>query len=1346
MERWQMSRFGFVNFWVYDREVFEPSDGKILIRGSNGSGKSITTQSFIPYILDGDRQPTRLDPFGSRDRKMDFYLIGDQDSEKQESTGYIWMEFVKPQSKQYRTIGIGLHAKKGGKMNTWGFCILDGRRVELDFFPYKEVGSQIIPYDAKTLRKELGDENLFTERPTEYKAFVADKIFGISKDRMEDFDQLTNILIKTRSSKLASKENLKPVQLYDILNDSLRTLSDDDLHPMADAMSKIEDAHARIESSEIALREATALAEEYDRYNRYMLWMKARRYLEKNKQLTDAQKECELRREKLVSTKQEIEETQVLVEKTQGEINALKAEMVSLHISDIQNQIDRREEAEENLKAARDSEKSKKQSIQEKDERISEDYIRKREQQNQLDAAEYTVQNIIDDLSDFREDDFPFYDRFLATLKDGQPLTNRQYSYECGAFRQKAVNAHETIRKYETKKEDYLRQRESFEQADDRFQKAESIFREALGVLEGEKDEAIEKLYIAARSNKEFTIDDLIFHRIESVLSHYEGAGSAGEYLSLLSGIYKEKSGIIERERAVAKAVEEEKERQCRQLRQELETLQNTPEPVPVRSEQRLSARKALSDRGIPFRSFYECVDFKETVPDPVRCAIEAELADMGMLDALVIPEEYRQAAVEALAAFADSYLWQEKKPPIMESSFFEIVTDSTFTGTIGRILAAFEESAVLMENGFYRNGVLCGHSVGEKSVSFIGAENRRKYRQRLIDDLSQRLDEAVSLYDDAVNKRKTTENRMVILDEEFHSISDLSGLDTALNILNSAKIESDATKKYRDEQEQACAGLKAETDSLFEKVSIRCAEFPNYPKTSSFFAQLILNLDSFKGLLEDAAKEIGNISHYRETLAMIDEKIETEKDDRDLLQYELGILKKRMGQYLSVIDACDKILKAPDNLDRTRRFHEINDRISTLEKQKRDYEISAAQMQVMEGELQKSITATEEEMDALAEQEHTLASYFTEELALGFLPLTMENKTHRRCADEAISLIIPGDEQKNISDISGRLNDVFRNKTNQLSSEYRLMSETIFENSGPDTVRSRMKMQLVWQGKQVAPSVFRGELEKSIAHDKLLLNREEENMFREILLNTISKKLSNRVRESSEWVGAMSDLMTGIHTSMGLTFRLKWMPKKDLGENELPVEELNKLLAKDSKWISADDISRLTNHFRSKIEYERRMLIESGEDVNYEVIIRKVLDYRNWYEFRLQYKEPTMSDFKELANHIFNRFSGGERALSLYIPLFAAVAAQYEKAGPTAPKIVALDEAFAGVDESNISEMFALMDKLEFGYIINSQALWGTYSTVKSLSIAELLHDKHSRIITVIRYLWNGKQKKLID
>ena len=213
MERWQMNRFGFVNFWVYDVEEFTPENGKILLRGSNGSGKSITTQSFIPYILDGDRQPSRLDPFGSRDRQMKFYLIGDKDSGKEESTGYIWMEFVKPNGQQYRTIGIGLHAKRDRDMNTWGFCLMDGRRIGIDFSLYKAVGSTIIPYNAKTLKKNLGEQNIFTDKTNDYKLMVADKIFGIPKERIDDFDQLTNILIKTRSSKLASKENLRPISL-----------------------------------------------------------------------------------------------------------------------------------------------------------------------------------------------------------------------------------------------------------------------------------------------------------------------------------------------------------------------------------------------------------------------------------------------------------------------------------------------------------------------------------------------------------------------------------------------------------------------------------------------------------------------------------------------------------------------------------------------------------------------------------------------------------------------------------------------------------------------------------------------------------------------------------------------------------------------------------------------------------------------------------------------------------------------------------------------------------------------------------------------------------------------------
>ena len=51
MTNWIMNRMGFVNFWLYDEEVFHFANGRLLLRGSNASGKSITTQRFIPFIL-----------------------------------------------------------------------------------------------------------------------------------------------------------------------------------------------------------------------------------------------------------------------------------------------------------------------------------------------------------------------------------------------------------------------------------------------------------------------------------------------------------------------------------------------------------------------------------------------------------------------------------------------------------------------------------------------------------------------------------------------------------------------------------------------------------------------------------------------------------------------------------------------------------------------------------------------------------------------------------------------------------------------------------------------------------------------------------------------------------------------------------------------------------------------------------------------------------------------------------------------------------------------------------------------------------------------------------------------
>ena len=41
-------------------------------------------QSVVPLLLDGNMSPERLDPFGSRDRKMSSYLLEEDDGREEQ--------------------------------------------------------------------------------------------------------------------------------------------------------------------------------------------------------------------------------------------------------------------------------------------------------------------------------------------------------------------------------------------------------------------------------------------------------------------------------------------------------------------------------------------------------------------------------------------------------------------------------------------------------------------------------------------------------------------------------------------------------------------------------------------------------------------------------------------------------------------------------------------------------------------------------------------------------------------------------------------------------------------------------------------------------------------------------------------------------------------------------------------------------------------------------------------------------------------------------------------------------------------------------------------------------------
>ena len=151
----------------------------------------------------------------------------------------------------------------------------------------------------------------------------------------------------------------------------------------------------------------------------------------------------------------------------------------------------------------------------------------------------------------------------------------------------------------------------------------------------------------------------------------------------------------------------------------------------------------------------------------------------------------------------------------------------------------------------------------------------------------------------------------------------------------------------------------------------------------------------------------------------------------------------------------------------------------------------------------------------------------------------------------------------------------------------------------------------------------------------------------------------------------------------------------------------------------------------------------DENTTASFHQLMKEVMDYREWFDFTLYAKKPN-ENRKELTSHVFYAYSGGEKALSMYVPLFSAVAAKFECARDDAPILIALDEAFAGVDENNIDNMFALITKFDFDYIMNSQSLWGDYPSCPSLAIYELFRPNNAPFVTVVAYIWNGHKKKV--
>ncbi|MFS7879228.1 hypothetical protein ACEYXF_38680 [Streptomyces asiaticus] len=130
--RWQPLRIGLVDLFHYDTEEFWFRDGRLLLRGNNGTGKSKVLALTLPFLLDGDLSARRVEPDADPGKRMEWNLLLGGRHPHPERLGYTWIEFGRRDQDSgrahFRTLLCGLKAVTGrGIARRW--YAVTGQRI-----------------------------------------------------------------------------------------------------------------------------------------------------------------------------------------------------------------------------------------------------------------------------------------------------------------------------------------------------------------------------------------------------------------------------------------------------------------------------------------------------------------------------------------------------------------------------------------------------------------------------------------------------------------------------------------------------------------------------------------------------------------------------------------------------------------------------------------------------------------------------------------------------------------------------------------------------------------------------------------------------------------------------------------------------------------------------------------------------------------------------------------------------------------------------------------------------------------------------------------------------------------
>ncbi|MCY0924125.1 TIGR02680 family protein [Streptomyces sp. H27-G5] len=1322
--RFVPTRAGIVNLWDYRDEEFSFAGGWLVLRGPNGSGKTKALEVLFPFVLDGRIDPKRLNPFAAEDRTMKSNLLF---RGQEGALGYVWVEFTHRTTGQAVTCGIGLHAQKHRDTPARWHFVTDGR-VGKDFALLTDDDR---PMTKKQLAAELAPLNAeVITSATDYRTAVDQRLFGLGRER---YEQLLTLILTLRRPQLA--KNLDPAKLSDTLTEGLRPLDEDLIGEAARSFDDMESVQRTLEGL-VAADEATrSFLTAYSTYLRVNARVAADRLSARRAESGERERAHAGSETELDEAREQREAAGARADEAESALAALRARLEQLRSSAAYQAVEQLADLE---RLVRTCQQTARQVASERERRtVATGRARaEAERAGQL-AAELAiaVSSSAAALADHaHRAGIPW------TPEDAVPSALAERASARAAARHEGVRV---VRAAAVHLRDTERGRDAAYAGQERAQEAAG----AAGTEERSAQAALAAAHTRAREELRRWQDEYGLLLPEGAAQPLAQALDAAADdpdagAPALTDLFTE---------ATAPAVQGLRDRLAalRGERGALEARRAETEAERTRiaaehDEAPPAARGRTIDRdtlegALPL---WQLVDFTDGLDDTERAGVEAALEASGLLDALVTADEPApgdgEAHLRATAPFDGPSLADLLRPETGTA-----IPAARITAVLRSVAVVYTAGAAtaVCPDGRYAAGILVG-SHGKPHAEYVGATARMRRRvariaacDAILSGLSFQLEalaQAESVGEQSLqeyNAARTALPRTAALAPH------LRALDRAVAALRATRTAADAAQSVYDETQAACA------------VAARALH-----RAESEHGVTVQDADDTETATRAFEREAGELAtrrreHTRQTetsTAAADRLTAAVADEEAAAEAERAAHRRHAEEAAGL-----QALREAVGAEAQQIMVRVEETENGLETAGREAEVARTARDEAIGRLAaaeaRRTAAVEALRVAVTEEKDTargVAAYAAREL-LDLL----------RCPS---GLAWPAQEAdwtgERLPPAAVTVHEAILTATRELAPTESSVKQSVtrlttaLEDLHARLAAAGQDYQPAWDGSsgvitvtvadEQGPLPIASFAEKIACHrddQAELLSDSEQRILEDALLTRLAQQIHDRTVDARDLIRRMNTDMRERRMSSGTTVGVSWLLADGLDDEQRAVCGL---LDADAARLGPEKLARMRTHFAAQIKNARARQRETP----YRQLLTEVLDYRRWRQFAFQLVRPG-GDEERLTRARHSRLSGGEQSVSLHLPLFAAAHAMLNSAHPDAPRLLALDEAFAGVDDTGRGELMSLAAQFDLDLFMTGYDLWAVHGAVRGAAHYDLAHSAVDHTVSALLLLWDGER-----